>query len=88
MKVRITQEHIDKGERHARGRCPIALAIKERKGVIDVNILYDSAYIKYTKSSTTYFMSKEGSTFITLFDIGKKVKPFTLELRDKVNENS
>ena len=84
MKIKVCQTHIDKGTRYDIKSCPIALAIKAHltikklKKNLRVRVLDDSITIDNT--GPRYLLSSRAKRFITRFDEGFKVKPFSFEI--------
>ena len=87
MKVTITQEHIERGQRNSAGSCPIALALREaeaQSGSWSVNeetaqflaIESDGLLVAYQ-----YVLSPEAQAFVSSFDAGRPVAPFEAEIR-------
>lgn len=76
MKIKVTRKHIEDGVRHTADRCPIALALKDfgfaTYGMVRVNL--GSIEVCGATVSTP----RKARQFITAFDKGKKVRPFTL----------
>lgn len=56
MKISVTQEHIDAGERGECGRCPVALAF----GDAGFNVSVCPAYVEFYKADS----NRHGGTFI------------------------
>lgn len=76
MKIKVTQEHIDKGAIGDCSLCPIALALKEN-GFND--FLVDSSAI-FNKEHTLYMhLPFELIMWIKNFDKGKQVEPFEFD---------
>lgn len=80
MKVTVTQEHIDNGERYSPHSCPIALAVGEDTSWINrVSVGPGSFAIQHVFSEERYFLPKEAMQFVKQFDSGKHVEPITFE---------
>ena len=81
VKVSITQRDINKGERYDDVGCPIARALR-RKG-IKASVGSAGWTTKRTKVIKGWpgKFKEEIQGFIDDFDSGKKVKPFTFELK-------
>lgn len=85
--INVTQEDIDYGLKHDPNFCPIARAIKrETKADVSVGTYTATLVPKKTllgkilgRNSSYYFvnLSKTATAFISAFDTGKKVEPFT-----------
>ena len=84
MKIKVCQTHIDKGTPHNIKSCPIALAIKDHPTIkklkknLRVRVTDDSVTIDNT--GPRYLLSSRAKRFITRFDEGFKVKPFSFEI--------
>ena len=69
MKIKVTQECIDKGRRYETRRCPIAIAIRKATSTVGWEV-YRS--VIYHKGQSTFTTSRVKS-FINKFDLyGKK----------------
>lgn len=85
MIIRVTQEHIARGERQDCEKCPIALAAKDcwpNSGQVMAELqleLFDYNGQEYY----TYALPEVALEFIKNFDKGKEVKPFEFEMPDK-----
>lgn len=66
MKIKVTQDHIDRGVRRGLLDCPIALAFGEQP---DLN----------TRDFLCSHLPIEAVIFIGKFDAGKSVQPFEFE---------
>lgn len=77
MKLTITQEDIDAGEKCHTGNCPIAMSLK-RVGFKNALVGMPLIFLGYGKSVQT---NKTQRRFINRFDKGLPVKPFTTVLR-------
>lgn len=76
MKISITRQHIKHGKRDRATLCPIALACKE-KGFKRIKIHYDEFEI----DGHIGYLPQKACQFITAFDKGLPVEPFTFRLR-------
>lgn len=83
VKVKVTQEDIDKGCKRDYLSCPIANAINRtvkgyRAEVTEVDIVL----VKSTKAyyATTAKVSRRVFDFMQSFDLGLNVKPFTFTM--------
>lgn len=76
MKIEVTQEDIDKGERGSCSGCPVALAMKRALGVQTLLVEDDAAWTNMEE----YLLPDPVPDFIGDFDTGEPVKPFTFEL--------
>lgn len=77
MKIKVTRKHIEQGERLETRSCPIALAFKDL-GWGSVQVYTLKVYKK--KKGKKYLLPSSAIKFITKFDEGKTVRPFTFEL--------
>jgi hypothetical protein len=88
IKVEITQFDIEDGVPEDEFHCPIAVAIRRtlkpfivEVSAVDVELQYgDGRYEKWT-------LSEEGKMFVSRFDDGLPVTPFTLELTNKRHDH-
>jgi hypothetical protein len=78
VRIEVTQAHIDKGERTSAFSCPIALALKDH-GVPKPAVTYTYFY-KSDESEEQIYLPGKVCNFISAFDKGKPVEPFTFEL--------
>ncbi len=76
MKVRVTQEHIRCGERRSPRGCPIALALREKRGLSNVRVHLTHAFTP----SHEFRLPLEAQEFIKAFDNRSPVEPFSFEL--------
>lgn len=77
MRIHVTQEDIDKGERGVASECAIARALKRQiPFAVDVAVLPTSINI----NETSYLMPKKAITFVKRFDSYLSVKPFSFDL--------
>lgn len=75
MKIKVTQEHIDLGERKLCSECPVALAVIEATGIA-CEVEPDEIRFK-----GRYFqLPPAACRFISEFDCGAPVQPFEFEL--------
>ena len=83
--LEITNEDIEFGRRKSPFHCPIALAGKRvfgRKVSVGRIVRVESKWWEgFWKDQPGYTLTKEAKEFMYLFDIGKSVKPITIELR-------
>ena len=83
--INVTQEHIDRGKAGDCMRCPIALGIvASLPGAVaaDVAYMFDAvtvgADVEMSDGSITYLtLPPEAGRFMTTFDDGGPVEPFT-----------
>lgn len=78
MKIAVTQEHIDKGDRQNCRECPVALAAKEALKTSAVEVLYHSMVVQGHR----YTLPTEAAVFVSAFDDRgrESVKPFKFDL--------
>lgn len=76
MKINVTKEDIKKGKPKEARLCPIARACK-RAGLKDAAV----RYTRIENGRQCFPISKTTSRFISDFDLGKPVKPFSFYLR-------
>ena len=78
MKIRVTQEHIDNGEKGACNCCPIALALIDagwKRPHVGMNTMHDK------DDESKYFATPpQVFRFMACFDIDRLVHPFEFEL--------
>jgi hypothetical protein len=77
MKVKVTADHIAKGERANGAACPIALALRDL-GYTNPQVRHRSFYVGYPYLDH-YKMSDDVACFISRFDMGRPVEPFEFE---------
>ena len=89
MKKKLTNEHIEKGQRKEPTCCPIALLLKEampgiRHITVDVDTPDDDPYpfVKADEHVVEFKHPDKIVAFIRKFDAGKKVEPFWVEWDD------
>lgn len=75
MLIKVTQEHIDKGERGSSCNCPIAMAI----GELTLSPVSVGGAVVCTRL-VNYPLPVSARLFICEFDNGGHVKPFEFEL--------
>lgn len=78
MKIQVTQEDIDAGNRCNACYCPIALAIARE---VNQTVFIDGKdwYVSWKKNLRGP-LSQEAQDFVSLFDCGGAVKPFEFEI--------
>lgn len=77
--ITITEEDIKNGKRHNSHKCPVALACLRT-----INMTWFDLHNKLqTIPDTDIFPGKKG-TFMSLFDVGMSVEPFTFEIPDEI----
>lgn len=83
LKVNVTQEHIDKGERYNTGGCPIAWALRDAlpEGCCGINVhvrvavWFDDAQVYHQA-----WLPRPAQDFVVEFDNGYDISPFSFEL--------
>lgn len=75
MRIFITQEDIDKGQKSNCYECPIAQSLK-RKGSHNVAVFDGSIWM----AGEEFITPLNVDDFIRAFDAGKPVQPFSFEL--------
>ncbi len=89
-RIKVTGRHIREGIPEEADACPIAQAILERKNVIGVSVDDERAEIhEHLKGGTlvrVYKLPRAAWNFITKFDAGKPVKPFSFKLGALIEE--
>lgn len=100
MLIEVTQEHIDKGERSNALSCPVALAVREaldakKENEVAVSFRWITHLKEYrgwrtlfqkTQDWISYPSPKKVQEFITDFDNGEPVAPFSFELKQPPQE--
>ena len=76
MKIKVTQEHIERGVVKDCDVCPVALAMQE--AMEDDKVRVFSTYIETSEGN--YITPESVGDFIDNFDEGLPVKPFEFEL--------
>ena len=77
MKVEVTQEHIDRGQRKAHCYCPVALALKD-VGVKEPVVF--GGYFRALGDTEDTKLPPKVDDFVLAYDLGLKVTPFTFDL--------
>lgn len=79
-KIKVTQDHIKRGKRGKSSSCPVALAVRDyMKGYKGGTITVDGAGVWIGPHSFT--CPRSVGRFVSDFDAGREVKPFTFVLR-------
>lgn len=78
MRIFVTQEDIDKGERQKCTACPIALAAS--RALHQPNVLVDRFNVWVPGEERGRLMPDKAQLFVWKFDAGKRVRPFEFEL--------
>ena len=79
MRVKVSNEHIEKGEVGMPKCCPVALAMKDM-GMVDPFV--DSMGIRFSLLGHRHYASTPNvvNDFLYKFDYGREVEPFEFEL--------
>lgn len=95
IRIKVTQEHIQRGLRNSACSCPIALAMAEHFGDdLDhndnvVGCGFITHYEHGTGKRTSWWAPPEVERFIDKFDGGGAVSPFEFELRpERIRKSS
>jgi hypothetical protein len=75
IQVSVTQEHIDQGSTHSCASCPVALALRDTGPENSYLVNYASLHNIYNERVAT--LPGAAIRFITEFDAGYDVQPFT-----------
>jgi hypothetical protein len=78
MKVKITEQHVQKGQRCESNFCPIALALKERFD--DPSVGSHGGSILQQGRRSFFMLDPKGRKFVADFDKGLPVEPCELNL--------
>ncbi len=76
MKIKVTQEHIERGRPKSDWACPIACALHEQRPTFEVSV----GCYKTLINKVMYALPAKARDFIDDFDSGKPVTPFEFEL--------
>ena len=76
MKIKVTQDDIDNGERHRCYRCPIAHAMCRTLGA-SIAVTQEKYY---REEDDGKYLPTEAQRFILDFDAGRPVAPFEFEV--------
>jgi hypothetical protein len=80
MKIKVTQEHIDKGIRSDANKCPLALAICDEGTKPTVGLAYVYLWHEGTHTGKNVRLPHEALMFRRAFDARRPVEPFEFEL--------
>lgn len=78
MEITVTAKHIQRGVPGSKYSCPIALAMKEKKGVKGVSV--GCSYLTYHNRNNrlqVYDLPSEAIAFVTEFDLNGTASPIT-----------
>ena len=89
MRVKVTQEHIDRGEPLSVRKCPIVLAIQDKDDIEGALVSNSFARLVYKDGSPTrrFKLPPWAIIFIDDFDDGRTVKPFEFDMMEEMYEN-
>lgn len=79
MQITVTQEHIKKGSRYSKYRCPIGLACKQA----GLDILVGATYLFDEQANTIANLPDPAVDLIAKFDRGKETIPIQFEVHFK-----
>lgn len=82
MKIKVTQDDIDTGERGISSHCPVALAVRRAFKLQlhdDISVTGCKVYVK----GVSYFGPRSLGRFVCNFDLDRNVKPFSCEIKRK-----
>lgn len=85
LTINVIQEDIDKGKPREPSMCPIALAIKREYHAPHVLVGGVIRKYDYEGSNTTYKTPHQILEWMTNFDMGLKVEPFSAVVEELVN---
>lgn len=77
IRVRVLRRHIEKGRRSSWTMCPVALALRERRGFSHAKVFEKEV----ENGASRLSVPADAERFIKRFDSGKPVKPATFTLR-------
>ena len=80
MRIEVTQDLIDKGERHGCTDCPVALAIMLATGDEHVEVFAGTGITRTGKRETHFTLPVEARQWIVDFDAGEPMAPFAFEM--------
>lgn len=76
MKITVTEEHLHKGVRYSRYKCPIGLACKASR----LNVLVGATYLFDETTNQVADLPDNAVDLIAKFDRGKGGTPITFEV--------
>jgi hypothetical protein len=79
MRIRVTQECINDGVQCDCRACPVALAIRRKYPKRDVSVYRDEMLLRHPYRKIS--LPQRACDFITAFDEGMPIKPFSFELK-------
>ncbi len=77
VKIEVLAKDIRLGKRNHSKTCAISRAAKRQFKGKDIS----TRYVSMSVGEWTYNLPKKASNFISRFDMGKKVKPFSFTMR-------
>ena len=81
MRIAVTQEHIDRGERKVCNGCPVALAL--RNDGYDSRVEYTSMQFRIEGTKYGCETPRSVQKFILAFDKGRAVAPFSFTTKPR-----
>lgn len=81
MRIKVTENHINRGRSNSCDECPIALAIIEATGFHTVAVSETGIAVLEVTHWMHYRLPAEGMWFIHNFDHGNRTVPFEFNLR-------
>ncbi len=88
MKIEVTEDDIEHGTKKDCGKCPIARAVSRvyKTNIVDVQDA-DDIEIGVITHQAAQADKRAVSNFITAFDNGDPVKPFSFTLEEKEDDD-
>lgn len=91
MKITVTQRDINKGCRSDDSNCPIARAVRRAfhykyRPSVFLDIFLDKPGIGNALGCRIFTMPKKARNFVSNFDFGLKVKPFSFEIKEIIQQ--
>ena len=80
IEVRVTQDHIDQGQKRICSFCPVALAIRDILGKRRMRVVKVGGMTVTVGDNDAWSFSPAIQRFIARFDNGETVKPFKFYL--------
>lgn len=87
IRIKVTQDHIDRGQRGNSCDCPIALALEGAQKDLSsfghltkASVGMSSVRLFFPQSTSDFLIPLEASRFVRRFDRGESVEPFEFEL--------
>ena len=88
MKIQVTREDIQRGQKGQPSSCPVALAVARAFPGGNPGVGLSTVSVGFGMSREMYDLPRKAKLFISLFDGGSKimgwifVRPFTFEIKD------